>query len=260
LFAQSAQDQRINPGASGRPLSPRLPGHLAPWLNPVNLGRAHPELGEVEGGLNTRTQLPLLDGYLDILGPFNPRARLNQQFNRAQGPLMGTFPAVNRAGHRGAAKVPGLRNVELTGPYFHNGGKLTLRQAVNFYTRGGDFPVTNGPHKAFNILNVTSSAQLVSNDRIALTAFLLSLTDERVAREQAPFDRPEIFLPVDGRAPDNPGSRASMLAQSTATSSCGTTICFRRLLPLGAAGNSSRLPAFLNVARVPQVGPDHFEQ
>lgn len=260
LFAQSAQDQRINPGASGRPLSPRLPGHLAPLLNPVNMGRFHPELGEVEGGLNTRTQLPLLDGYLDILGPFNPRARLNQQFNRAQGPLMGSFPAVNRVGHRGAAKVPGLRNVELTGPYFHNGGKLTLRQAVNFYTRGGDFPVTNGPFKAFNILNVTSSAQLVSNDRIALTAFLLSLTDERVAREQAPFDRPEIFLPVDGRAPDNPSGRASMLAQSTATSSCGTTICFSRLAPVGASGHANRLPAFLNVARVPQVGPDHFEQ
>jgi hypothetical protein len=260
LFAQTAQDQKINPGSSGRPLNPRLPGHLAPWLNPVNMGRFHPELGEVEGGLNTRTQLPLLDGYLDILGPFNPRARLNQQFNRAQGPLMGTFPAVNRVGHRGAAKVPGLRNVELTGPYFHNGGKLTLRQAVNFYTRGGDFPVTNGPNKAFNILNVTSSAQLLSDDRVALTAFLLSLTDERVAREQAPFDRPEIFLPVDGRAPDNSGGRASVLAQSTSASSCGTTICFRRLLPVGAAGHPDRLPAFLNVARVPGVGPDHFEQ
>lgn len=260
LFAPTAQDQRLNPGASGRPLNPRLPGHLAPWLNPVAMGRAHPELDEVEAGLNTRTRLPLLDSYLDILGPFNPRARLNQQFNRAQGPLLGTFPAVNRVGHMGAAKVPGLRNAELTGPYFHNGGKLTLRQAVNFYTRGGDFPVTNGPHKAFNILNVTSSAQLLSNDRIALTAFLLSLTDERVAREQAPFDRPELFIPMDGRAPDNPGGRASMLAQSSSTSSCGNLLCFRRLPPVGAAGNTQRLAAFLNVARVPQVGPDHFEQ
>src|SRR5262249_4225444 len=32
----------------------------------------------------------------------------------------------------GAFKVPGLRNVELTGPYFHNGGKATLMQVVNF--------------------------------------------------------------------------------------------------------------------------------
>src|SRR4051812_49340166 len=39
-----------------------------------------------------------------------------------------------------AFKTPGLRNVELTGPYFHNGGKATLRQVVDFYSIGGDFP------------------------------------------------------------------------------------------------------------------------
>lgn len=39
----------------------------------------------------------------------------------------------------GAFKVPGLRNVELTGPYFHNGGQATLRQVAVFYERLGDF-------------------------------------------------------------------------------------------------------------------------
>jgi len=39
----------------------------------------------------------------------------------------------------GAFKTPGLRNVELTAPYFHNGGQLTLEQVVDFYNRGGDF-------------------------------------------------------------------------------------------------------------------------
>ena len=38
----------------------------------------------------------------------------------------------------GAFKVPTLRNVELTGPYFHNGGQATLEQVVQFYNRGGD--------------------------------------------------------------------------------------------------------------------------
>ena len=263
LFASTAQDPKINPGFSGQPLDPRLPPHLAPWLNPINLGRWHPELGEVEGGLNTRTQVPMLDGYLDVLGPFNPQATLNQQFNAAQGPLMGTFPTVNRVGRLGSAKVPGLRNVELTGPYFHNGGKLTLRQVVNLYAHGGDFPITNGPHKDFNIVDLDHDVQSVlsSPDRIALTAFLLSLTDERVAREQAPFDRPELFVPVDGRAPDNSGNRTTLLTQSTTTSNCGATICFRRLLPIGAAGNSTRLPAFLNVASTPIAGAaDHFDQ
>jgi hypothetical protein len=103
---------------------------------------------------------------------------------------------------------------------------------------------------------------LQSADRVALTAFLLTLTDERVAHEQAPFDRPELFIPVDGRASDNTGGRTTLLTQSTTASSCGTTICFRRLLPVGAAGNAGRLPAFLNVQRTPTTGSnnDHFDQ
>jgi len=39
----------------------------------------------------------------------------------------------------GAFKVPSLRNVKLTAPYFHNGGQATIRQVVEFYNRGGDF-------------------------------------------------------------------------------------------------------------------------
>ena len=43
----------------------------------------------------------------------------------------------------GAFKVPGLRNVELTGPYFHNGGQATLGQVVEFYDRQADFADVN---------------------------------------------------------------------------------------------------------------------
>ena len=35
-------------------------------------------------------------------------------------------------------KCHALRNVELTGPYFHNGGQATLEQVIQFYNRGGD--------------------------------------------------------------------------------------------------------------------------
>lgn len=38
----------------------------------------------------------------------------------------------------GAFKSPTLRNVELTGPFLHNGGQATLEQVVQFYNRGGD--------------------------------------------------------------------------------------------------------------------------
>ena len=37
------------------------------------------------------------------------------------------------AGVRGAFKIPGLRNVALTGPYMHNGGMATL----DFFMRDG---------------------------------------------------------------------------------------------------------------------------
>src|SRR5262249_25692769 len=72
---------------------------------------------------------------------------------------MGTWPVVNRVGRFGNFKAPQLREVELTGPYFHNGGKLTLRQVVDFYVRGGDFPVTNSQHRDFNILNLNAQLQ-----------------------------------------------------------------------------------------------------
>lgn len=58
----------------------------------------------------------------------------------AWGYICGTDPVVSdeREAVDGAFKTPSLRNVELTGPYFHNGGQATLAQVVQFYNRGGD--------------------------------------------------------------------------------------------------------------------------
>ncbi len=54
--------------------------------------------------------------------------------------LCGDSPVVSdeRDAVDGAFKSPSLRNVELTGPYFHNGGQATLEQVIEFYNRGGD--------------------------------------------------------------------------------------------------------------------------
>ncbi|HEY3595754.1 MAG TPA: cytochrome c peroxidase, partial [Polyangiaceae bacterium] len=69
----------------------------------------------------------------------------------------------------GAFKVPSLRNVELTGPYMHNGSMATLEQVVQFYNRGGNF--RNPDHDA-EIAPIGLSAQ----ERADLVAFLKSLT------------------------------------------------------------------------------------
>lgn len=45
---------------------------------------------------------------------------------------------VNTLGIDGAFKIPSLRNVELTAPYFHNGDAKSLEEVVDFYFRGGN--------------------------------------------------------------------------------------------------------------------------
>ncbi len=105
-----------------------------------------------------------------------------------------TCPSVIRSATKGSFKVPTLRNVELTGPYFHNGGQATLRQVVDFYTRGGDFPEANistlDPDIGF-IFGLAGNAAAKKQ----VVDFLLSLTDERVRWEKAPFDHPALPLP-----------------------------------------------------------------
>jgi cytochrome c peroxidase len=89
----------------------------------------------------------------------------------------------------GSFKTPGLRNVELTGPYLHNGGKSTLRQALEFYDDGGDF-------RANPTLSPLMRPRGMTPSQVEdLVAFLASLTDERVLYEQAPFDHPELVVP-----------------------------------------------------------------
>ncbi|MCX7898909.1 MAG: hypothetical protein N2444_02270, partial [Methylocystis sp.] len=93
----------------------------------------------------------------------------------------------------GAFKIPSLRNVELTAPYFHNGGMSTLRQVMEFYSRGGDVAQINGrdgaPIEPLGVPNMTEA------EINAVIAFLKSLTDERVRYAKAPFDHPQLFVP-----------------------------------------------------------------
>lgn len=132
-------------------------------------------------------------------------------------------PEFQRVAVDGAFKTPGLRNVELTGPYFHNGGMATLRQVVQFYNRGGNFCHTNlrDMDPAIKPLGLTKKQE----ER--LVDFLVSLTDKRVTYRQAPFDHPELRIPEDGRTP-----------------SISRT---RRIEAVGAHGAQHRLRPFLDL-------------
>jgi cytochrome c peroxidase len=122
-------------------------------------------------------------------------------------------PAGSTLAADGTFKVPGLRNVELTAPYFHNGGERTLLDVVNFYARGGNQGGATNPILTrdgveiggLGVLNFNTSpnADAVKAD---LVEFLKSLTDERVRRAAAPFDHPQIFVPNG-----HPGNQNSVI-------------------------------------------------
>ena len=107
------------------------------------------------------------------------------------------FSESGSAVDRGAFKTGALRNVKLTAPYFHNGGKATLADVVDFYNRGGDF---NNTEKAVRIRPLGLNAA----EKAALVDFLTNaLTDCRVEKEEAPFDHPSLTVP---NGPDLPAT------------------------------------------------------
>ncbi len=91
-----------------------------------------------------------------------------------------------------AFKIPTLRNIELTGPYMHNGSMASLEEVVEFYTRGGNF---EGASKQFGFVFPQSQLAFDEQGRTDIINFLKSLTDERVRYQRAPFDHPAIRIP-----------------------------------------------------------------
>ncbi len=155
----------------------------------------------------------------------------------------------------GAFKTPGLRNVELTGPYFHNGGAQSLRDVIDFYGRHGD-------HSDSNLPNIDSPLADVSlrpvdalgrdPDGDSLMRFLLTLTDERVRNEMSPFDHPAISVPNG-----HPGDKTAV-TQFTLVN--GVKVAADTLLEIPAVGRDGRqsaslapLKPFLSLGAIPQL-------
>lgn len=149
----------------------------------------------------------------------------------------GMFPACdNRINVIGTFKTPGLRNVELNGPYFHNGSQATLWQVVDFYNRGSDF----GQQNVANMDPFIGSLQLTDDQKTNLVNFLLSLTDERVRWEKAPFDHPGLCVP-NGQVGDT-----SKVTQTKSGSGEAQDVML--CLPaVGTAGKTSPLIPFLGM-------------
>ena len=67
-------------------------------------------------------------------------------------------------------KVPGLRNIELTAPYMHDGSIESLEEVIDHYNSGG----ANHPHKS----SLIQPLNLTEKEKQELLAFLHSLTDD----------------------------------------------------------------------------------
>lgn len=378
--------QSINPGLERSPSVAMLPPYMAPWVGGgMPAGELHPQIDEMAGlGPNIITppnggpgiEFPeVLFGADFHCGRFDPAVFGNGPPNFGWGPIgsnvrlcpqnqsgvsgnfdfpiHGTWPVPNRVLRDGAFKAPALRNVELTGPYFHTGSFLTLRQVVDFYFRGGDFNVTNAENRDPNIMDLfrmtsaygpsnptadaigvpfdcspdapnvagfplvaggcgdfsyligtfvdglpdtvfqfdeypdsdhpvtpepvfASRAEALEDAKNSIVKFMIALTDARVKFERAPFDHPELFVPIDGAAPENAAGRGTVpVAGATdlvslsgvacpapGPGSLPTVPCFRQIAAVGAAGNVGpdltpgtaddvALPAFLGVTNIP---------
>jgi len=275
LFEEDSQDQQINPGFEEEPGAPLLPSYLAPFASNIPVGDETNQ-DEVFVALNTIMREPMLEGFVDNFGPFNPAAVIGESFNYTRQPEMSMWPNVNRVNAQGSVKAPSLRNVARTGPYFHNGGKLTLRQVLDFYTQGGDFPKTNSQHRDFLIVNllqedealggldpITGEPEFTAAEKelilVSVIDFLLELTDERVDFQRAPFDQVEVFAPLDGLAPDNgslagtsPGGREGFVNNTTGING-GVAGMFRRVPQTGMGGTATPVPNFLGIASGPRL-------
>jgi cytochrome c peroxidase/cytoskeletal protein CcmA (bactofilin family) len=139
----------------------------------------------------------------------------------------------------GAFKTPTLRNVELNGPYFHNGSIASLKDVIQFYTRGGNF------HDQ-NIANLDADIHRVKglighpNRQAALADFLRGLTDERVRWNKAPFDHPELIVQNGA-----PGSELSVLADLTVPGQAANATF--TLPATGSGGAAAPVQPFLNL-------------
>jgi cytochrome c peroxidase len=147
--------------------------------------------------------------------------------------FINTMPVLARRVTKGAFKTANLRNILYRGPYFHNGDSASLRQVVEFYVRGGNFPHTNFHELATDMNGIE---QLMAPDPNAernieaLVVFLANgLLDQRVAFERAPFDHPQLFIPhgSPNGAPDQD--------------------ILMELPPVGSAGRATPIPTFLDL-------------
>jgi cytochrome c peroxidase len=116
----------------------------------------------------------------------------NQFFNNAKDTVFNDardrYAVTLDPADHGAYKATTLRNIELTGPYMHDGRFTTLDQVIDFYSEGLIWsPYVSPLMKKVN----DGGAQLTPSEKADLKAFLLTLTDNTF------ITNPDFAKPLD---------------------------------------------------------------
>lgn len=91
-------------------------------------------------------------------------------------PEMGYFAYSGSTNDIGKFKTVTLRNIEITAPYMHDGRFETLEEVMDFYSGGVH---QNSPNLDPNMNHSGSQVILNEEEKIAVIAFLKTLTDEK---------------------------------------------------------------------------------
>ena len=94
----------------------------------------------------------------------------------------GRFAVTGRPEDRGRFRTPTLRNVALTGPWFHDGSAATLREAIDHYDRGGKAGRPKEPE--------IRPLHLAEEEKQDLEAFLNALTSPGIPGAPGPKGTP----------------------------------------------------------------------
>lgn len=108
----------------------------------------------------------------------------------------------NNEGNNGKFKIPNLKNVALTAPYMHDGRFKTLEEVIDHYNSGikpnsnlspklFSQPLTTDQLILLDVENITPALGaatparlgLTNDEKVALVAFLKTLTDEELRRD-----------------------------------------------------------------------------
>jgi cytochrome c peroxidase len=151
------------------------------------------QCGSCHGGKNFSE--PLQSGgainFYQNTGLYN----LNNKYPAAD---QGLFEKTGNENDKGKFRIPTLRNLQFTAPYYHDGSALSLEEVIKNYERGGRY-IATGSNKGDGKMNPYKSPlirgfAITLQQRQALISFLYALTDSTVLTNPAyanPFTEDE---------------------------------------------------------------------